>query len=187
MKNRLKKFDNLFIDLINNKMKTKHLDTFMYRITHLGGAVGISLLVFSIILFGGKKIRIIGFEALISLTICQSIVYSLKMILSRERPYEILEHLNTFGIELKDYSFPSGHTAASFSIATTLALNIPKLAIYVYFIAMVIGISRIYLGVHYPTDVAAAMILSFTTSFIVHLYLLDYIKAIGESIGELIY
>lgn len=182
MKKRLKKFDNYFIDVINNKMKTRHLDSFMYKVTNLGGVLVTSLTVIFIMFFGRNTNQYLGFEMLVSMMICQSIVYSLKAILSRERPYKILEHLNTFGIEMKDYSFPSGHSAASFSIATTIALNNPKLAIYIFFIATIIGISRIYLGVHYPTDVAAGVILGVGISFIVHLYLLDHIRVLVELI-----
>lgn len=182
MKEKLKRFDRYFIELINNRIKTRHLDSFMYRVTNLGGVFFTSLTVLIIIFFGSNKNKYLGFEVLISITICQIVVYTLKAILSRERPYNILEHLHTFGIEMKDYSFPSGHSAASFSIATIVALNIPRLSIYVFALAMIIGVSRIYLGVHYPTDVAAGVILGFSISLMVHLYLLDYIKVLVELI-----
>ena len=178
MKEKLKRFDNYFIELINNKMKTRHLDSFMYRVTNLGGVLFTSLIVVFIMFFGSNRNEYLGLEILVSLMLTQSIVYSLKAILSRERPYKIIEHLNTFGIEMKDYSFPSGHSAASFSIATSIALNMPRLSICVFALAMIIGISRIYLGVHYPTDVAAGLILGFSIPLIVHLYLLDYIKVL---------
>lgn len=180
MKNKLKRFDDVFIELINNKMRNRHLDVFMYKVTNLGGAVYTSLFILLLLFFGNNEIQFMGFEALIALTINQSIVYTLKKILSRERPYKILEHLNTFGINMKDYSFPSGHTTASFSIATTIALNIPRLSVYIYLLAIVIGISRIYLGVHYPTDVAAGIFLGVFTPLVVHFYLLGYIKMFSQ-------
>lgn len=183
MKNILKRFDDLFIELINGKMRNRHLDVFMYKVTDLGGAFCTSLIILLILLFGNEKIRFVGLEALGALTISQCIVYLLKKALSRERPYKIIEHLNTFGINMKDYSFPSGHTNASFSIATTIALNIPKLSAYVFIVAMIIGISRIYLGVHYPTDVAAGIFLGLSTSLVVHFYLLEYIKGFTETFG----
>ncbi len=183
MKDKLKKFDDLFINIINIKMKHKYLDTIMYRATNLGGGVFSSLLVLILILIGSSNVRIMGIEALVVLTLSQIVVHTLKRILSRERPYKIIEQLNTFGINLKDYSFPSGHTTASFSIATTIALNIPKLSILVFSIAIVVGISRIYLGVHYPTDVAAGILLGIGTALIVHFYLLEYIYNLAESFG----
>ena len=182
MKNKLKKFDDLFIELINEKMNTKHLDRFMYKITDLGGAIYTSLFLFILILLGNQKMKYIGFEALTSLTISQGIVYLLKKALSRERPYKIIEHLNTFGIDMKDYSFPSGHTTASFTIATTIALNMPRISIYIFVLAMIIGISRIYLGVHYPTDVAAGIFLGLSVSLLVHFYLLKHINELAQKI-----
>lgn len=183
MKNKLKRFDDLFIELINKKMRHRYFDYIMYKVTNLGGAPFSALLIFLMLIFGNKTFKNIGIEIFVVLSISQAIVHSLKKLLSRERPYNILKHLNTFGINLKDYSFPSGHTAASFSIATTIALNIPRLSVIVFFMAIVIGISRIYLGVHYPTDVAAGILIGFTTSIIIHLYLIDFIYNLGESLG----
>lgn len=182
MKNRLKKFDDLFIEIINNRMRTKYLDYIMYRITHLGSAAFSAILMFSFIFFGNQNIRNIGLELFLVLGISQIIVHSLKKILSRERPYKILEQLNTFGINLKDYSFPSGHSAASFSLATTIALNIPRLSIVVFFLAILVAISRIYLGVHYPTDVAAGIIIGFSASLLIHFYLIEFVYNLGERI-----
>ena len=155
----------------------------MLRVTDLGGAIFSSLFALVLLIFGTTKVKLIAVEALVVLSISQSIVYSLKKLLSRERPYMILEKLNTFGIDLSDYSFPSGHTTASFSIATTLALNIPVLAYIVFIIATIIGISRIYLGVHYPTDVAAGIILGVSSSFLVHYYLMNVVESLGRFIG----
>lgn len=183
MKNLLKKFDDLFIDLINQKMRNRYLDFFMYKITDIGGAIFSSLFIFLLILFGNGDIRFIGLESLVTITISQAIVHSLKRILSRERPYKIIEQLNTYGINLKDYSFPSGHTAATFSIATTIALNIPRLSILVFVIAIIVGISRIYLGVHYPTDVAAGIFLGISTALLVNFYLLEIIQNLAEAVG----
>lgn len=175
MKNILKKFDDTFMELINKKMTSKYFDYIMPKLTNLGGPLISSSILFALLLFGNRRYKLIGFEMFFALTISQIIVHSLKRILSRERPYKILQQLNTFGINLKDYSFPSGHTAASFSIATTLALNLPKMSIIVFIVAIVIGISRIYLGVHYPTDVAAGMVIGFTIAFILHLFFLETI------------
>lgn len=180
MKNRLDKFDNLFIDLINNKMRNKYLDFIMPKITNLGGLFFSTLLIIILLLFAGDKYRLMGFEMFIVLIFSQAIVHSLKRLLSRERPYKILEQLNTFGINLKDYSFPSGHTAASFSIATTIAVNLPHLSILVFILAIIVGISRIYLGVHYPTDVVAGMFIGLVIAFLFHVFLLEKIYALAS-------
>ena len=183
MKKQLKMFDDYFINLINSRMKNKYLDIFMYRVTDLGGAIFITMFTLGLVIFGSHENKLIGVEALLSLAISQIIVHSLKRIMSRERPYKIIEHLNTFGIDLSDYSFPSGHTTASFSLATTLALNLPKFTLIVILLASLIAISRIYLGVHYPTDVAAGLILGISSPIIVHLYLANFIEKLGVFIG----
>lgn len=186
MKNIFKSFDNLFIDLINQRMKSSRLDKFMFKITNLGGAIFISLLAIVLVLFGNENIRKIGLESMLVLFISQSIVHTIKKILSRERPYKMIEHLNTFGISLKDYSFPSGHTTASFSMATTLALNIPRIWIVLYLLALLIGISRIYLGVHYPTDVMAGIIIGISTSLLVHMNLLDWVELLNNNLVNIL-
>lgn len=183
MKKLFNRFDDFFICVINGKMKNSFFDRFMYRITDLGGAIASTVFSISLLIFGSTQMRLIGLEALAVLGISQIIVQSVKLGFSRERPYKIREHLNTFGIDLKDYSFPSGHTTASFSIAATIALNIPNIWIIVYTLAFIIGISRIYLGVHYPTDVFAGIILGVGTSLIVHYFLLGNIQNIGKAIG----
>lgn len=183
MKNHIEKIDSMLIELINNKIKNKYLDAFMYRATNLGGASFILTFTIFLIVFGNANWRIIGIEALLALTISQFIVVSLKVLLNRERPYKILEHLHTFGIELRDYSFPSGHTTASFSLATTIALNIPRLSIVVFFLAIIIGLSRIYLGVHYPTDVLAGVLVGLAIPILTHFFLVDIVDGVASFIG----
>lgn len=179
----MKIFDDFFMELINRRMRNRYFDYLMYRLTNLGGALFSSLVIFGMIVFGDNKLQKIGVEIFVVLFFSQLIVHSLKRLLSRERPYKILEHLNTFGIQLKDYSFPSGHTAASFSIATTIALNIPRLSILVFLIAIIVGLSRVYLGVHYPTDVAAGFFIGFLTSIIIHFFFIEMVYGLGKIIA----
>ncbi len=183
MKDILKRFDDYFIHLINAKIKNKFLDRLMYRITDLGGAVFTSIFALGLVLIGNSRVKLIGIEAILALFFGQIFVQSLKKLMSRERPYKILEHLHTFGIEMRDYSFPSGHTTASFSLATTIALNMPKTAIFVLVLAFIIGMSRVYLGVHYPTDVAAGILIGVFASLAIYLYFLHYVERLGSLLG----
>ncbi len=68
---------------------------------------------------------------------------------------------------LIDYSFPSGHSTSSFAIAVVFSLHSIILAMVVLPIAAVVSISRMYLGLHYPTDCAVGVLIGTITSFIV--------------------
>jgi undecaprenyl-diphosphatase len=80
-----------------------------------------------------------------------------------------LQNLNIRKIGIDDYSFPSGHTTAAFCIAVMIALTIPHLSVIAISIAIAVGISRMYLGVHFPSDVLVGMLLGSITSLSVFL------------------
>lgn len=93
--------------------------------------------------------------------------YVLKRIFNRPRPYVTYPDLKNLGTE-KSLSFPSGHTSAAFSVATSLSLNFPKWYIIapVYGWAAMTGYSRMYLNVHYPSDVLAGAVLGSGTAWL---------------------
>ena len=63
-------------------------------------------------------------------------------------------------------SFPSGHTATSFACATVIALLVPRAAPFVYLLALAIGYSRLYVGVHWPSDVLGGAIIGVLTALL---------------------
>ncbi|EOC99568.1 phosphatase PAP2 family protein [Caldisalinibacter kiritimatiensis] len=171
MKNILKGFvsgDKKLFYVINDRIKCGLLDNIMPLITRLGGPIFSVLLPVILITMTKNDTRMVGLESLTSLSASHLVVQILKRTIARLRPYDILEKINTFNIYLKDYSFPSGHTTASFSLAVSLALNYSTLMIPLIVIAGMVGISRIYLGVHYPSDVAVGAIIGTMTSITIH-------------------
>jgi membrane-associated phospholipid phosphatase len=63
-------------------------------------------------------------------------------------------------------SFPSGHTATSFACATVLAALVPRAAPFLYALALAIGYSRLYVGVHWPTDVLGGVVVGVVTTLL---------------------
>jgi undecaprenyl-diphosphatase len=84
-----------------------------------------------------------------------------KAIVHRHRPFE-----TQLGPRSSAYSFPSGHTATSFACATVLAAFVPRLRIPFFVLATLIALSRIYNGMHYPTDVLAGAVLGVLTALL---------------------
>jgi undecaprenyl-diphosphatase len=130
------------------------LDQIMPVITHLGSG-GALWLIWALLLylFGSmqnKKIAILTVVALIvSFLFAQELI---KELVDRNRPYLTLEGIRTLVHPLNSTSFPSGHTATSFACAMVLA-RAGRVKILPIMLAVLIGFSRIYVGVHYPTDV----------------------------------
>jgi undecaprenyl-diphosphatase len=112
---------------LNKKIRCKVLDILMPRITHLGGATFTMITCFLLYIFGQGETRLAATEALITVTGSQGIVQIFKNLIYRKRPYMVIPDVNTFWKRLlKDYSFPSGHTTAGFSLAVALAINFPS-------------------------------------------------------------
>ena len=108
-----------------------------------------------------KKTRKAGVTALLALAIGAVVTnLCLKDLVARIRPYDSVEGLVPLVARLKDYSFPSGHTCASFACAGVYYKAFPgKWGKAAMVLAVLIALSRLYVGVHYPTDVLVSLIL----------------------------
>ena len=128
------------------------LDTIMCAITRLGDA-GIIWILLCVVLLILPKTRKTG----VDLLVCNGI---LKPLVHRIRPFDVKTGIELLINRPTDYSFPSGHTAASFASVMALYLaGEKKLWIPTLVLAVLIAFSRLYLYVHYPTDVLGGMII----------------------------
>jgi undecaprenyl-diphosphatase len=85
----------------------------------------------------------------------------LKNTIKRDRPFAVLAEIHSAVVPIDRFSFPSGHTAAAVIMATLLAHFFPMLSVPAFIWAALVAFSRIYLGVHYPTDTVAGVALGF--------------------------
>lgn len=151
--------DGTILLWIQEYVRNDFLTPIMKFITSLGNA-GIIWIAIAVILLCFKKTRKIGW--LVSFAMIGTLVVNnilLKNLIGRIRPYEVIDGLTILVSKPSEYSFPSGHTGSSFAAAVTLFLTCPKkYGIPAVILAFLIGISRLYIGVHYPTDVIGGMI-----------------------------
>lgn len=157
-------FDLPILDWIAAKMHCGFLDAVMPIITLLGDG-GVFWIAVAVVLLCIPKYRKVGLRMgaalLLGLLVCN---LTLKPLIARPRPYDYqLTHFgNTIQLLISaqhDYSFPSGHTIASFEAATVLLLHSRKAGIPAVILAALIAFSRLYLYVHYPSDVLTSLVL----------------------------
>lgn len=139
---------------IQNNIRNDVLTPIFKFITTLGNA-GVIWIVLSVGLLIPKKTRRVGALALVSLVFSALIDnVILKNVVARTRPYDVIEGLTSLVGAQKDYSFPSGHTGSAFAAAVVMFLGLPKkCGIPILVFACLMGLSRLYVGVHYPSDV----------------------------------
>ena len=163
-------FDLPILDWIQANLQSAFMDKFMPFITLFGDG-GIFWIALSILLMVFPKTRKTGLGMLIAmiagLLVCN---VTLKPLVARIRPYDLQEELGVtialLGERMHDFSFPSGHTIASFEAAVVLLMNNKKMGIPAMILAVLITFSRLYLYVHYPTDVIASIILGTLFAFL---------------------
>lgn len=170
----IKSGDILLLRLFNTRIKCRVLDAIMPVITYLG-SVQFSLMYCMLALISpSSSIVHLGVKTSGSLTISTIIVQLLKRKIIRIRPFEVLENLYIKKVQIDPYSFPSGHTAAAFSMAISATLLFPTLGLLYIALATTVAISRMYLGVHYPSDVVVAAIIAIISVFVVNILANNY-------------
>lgn len=146
---------------IQNNMVTSTLNPYMLLLSNVGN-IGLIWIVWAVFLLCIKEYRVTGIAILLGLLISLTLGNSiLKPSLARLRPYIMYSYIpSDIVIPLPtDYSFPSGHAFGSFSSATILFCQNKYWGIFALILALGIGFSRVYLFLHYPSDMLGGMLL----------------------------
>ncbi|MBD2870841.1 phosphatase PAP2 family protein [Paenibacillus arenilitoris] len=168
----LKRFDHRVLVWCNRTMSHAALDRFFGFITHMGGAAFTIISALMIAGFAAGDWKGAGLQCALALTVSHLIAVLIKKKVRRLRPFRRLSDVRVGNFPLKDYSFPSGHTTAIFSIVTPLLfLAPPAVSMLMIALAVLVGVSRIYWGYHYPTDCAAGGAIGIATGIAVAAFL----------------
>ena len=174
----IQRFDSSILLYIKNNMHGPIMDKLMITLTHLGNG-GMIWIIISVVLVISKKYRKIGFMAIAALILSTILGEGiLKHVVKRIRPSANIPAVNLLIAKPLSYSFPSGHTTSSFAVAGVLAKYFKKYALEFFSLASLISFSRLYLYVHYPTDVLAGIVLGLACSGII-IFLFDKVSYIN--------
>lgn len=162
----IKVFDVGIIELIQNNLHSPIINKVMIFITGLGDSGAIWILIGLAFLIN-KEYRKIGFMILVALALGSILGEGIiKNIIQRDRPFISMEGIDMLIKAPTSYSFPSGHTTSSFAAAGVILINFKNKSIYAFILAGLIAFSRIYLGVHFPTDIIAGIVLGLSCSYV---------------------
>lgn len=142
------------------------LDWIMLSLTQLGSGTFAFILAFVFFMWVNQ---VLAYELVLGTLTLWLFVELLKILVQRTRPYIKLNKIRIVGSRARGYSFPSGHTSQSFFIATLVthyfSFSVPVI-LAVYAGALTVGITRIYVGMHYPRDVMGGAILGTAWGFL---------------------
>lgn len=162
----LNNFDIGVLYLIQDSLRSPILTSFLEFMTDLGnnGYVWIAL---AVLLMTIRKCRKAGLTTMLALVINVILANGiLKHLVQRPRPFDTYGGLQVLIHRPADWSFPSGHASASFAAAFVLYHYLPKkFSIPALILATLIAFSRLYLGVHYPSDVIGGAAIGYLTAW----------------------
>ena len=195
-------WDAGFLLYIQEYIRSDFLNPIMKVLTHSGDK-GILLIVLILTLLFIPRTRAIGIMSTISIAI-EALLNNvlLKNLIARTRPYDEIEGLVNLVGKQSDYSFPSGHTGAAFAVAGAMlvvalfglpmiaktgefkredpSLSFKLVSVILIMYATLLAFSRMYVGVHYPTDVLCGLLLGLGTSAMAYLIYQVAIKKLHE-------
>ena len=163
----IQRFDVSILLYIEDNMHSPITDKVMVIITSLGNGGAVWIIIIALLMIN-KKYRAIGLMALGALILSTILGEGiLKHVIQRIRPSADIPAVNDLITKPLSYSFPSGHTTSSFAVAGVLAKYFKDYALEFYSLASLIAFSRLYLYLHYPTDILGGIVVGLICSGII--------------------
>ena len=158
--NIIQNIDNSILQFIQINMRSSIMDKVMPLITDMGNGAIIWMLI-AIVFLINKKYRRYGLMIIVALMLCFIVGnLSIKPLVARVCPFNATPLLDGLLIkQSRDFSFPSGHTMCSFASGVVIFYMNRRIGIFALIISSLIGFSRLYLYVHYPSDVFLGMVI----------------------------
>ena len=144
--------------------------TVLFKVITFLGEGGLIWIILGLCLAAYKKTRWIGISVLLALLFSLLVGnVTLKPLVARPRPCWRNPSVNLLIQNPKDYSFPSGHTGSAFAAAVVMFRGLPKkFGIPILVFACLMGLSRLYVGVHYPSDVLGGVLIGTGIALLTH-------------------
>ena len=165
MINSLMNFESSILLFLQDNVRNPVLSAFLIPFT-VSNNIGIPCFVIIAIFLYFKKLRKVGILMGISLVL--EFVFAnliIKNLTARIRPYDVIDGLTVLVDKAHDYSFPSAHTGSAFALAVVIFMVMErKYGIIAIVIASLMGFSRMYVGMHYPSDVLGGILIGTMTS-----------------------
>jgi undecaprenyl-diphosphatase len=153
----LQRLDTAIFYFINHACSHPFFDRAMPLLTKFGERDILLCVALLVLLFCRKKEKILGVYLLVGLSVTYELVFFLKNWVARPRPFVTLSGVHVL-THAGSFSFPSSHATNAFLAATLLSPAV-KSPFYLYLLAGGVAFSRIYLGVHYPSDTIAGALI----------------------------
>jgi len=165
----LSQLDEDLLRLLNQAGGSPFADAAFVAFTVMG-MLAVSLMAAPLLYAKGKRDS--AFDLAVSVIIASVLVELIKIVTARDRPFESLDDsvrtISFYGLaESTGSSFPSGHAARMFVVATVISLNvrIPG-RVTAFLVAAMVAVSRVYLGLHWPTDIVAGAVLGVAVALV---------------------
>jgi undecaprenyl-diphosphatase len=123
------------------------------------GDGGFWYLLMLLLAVSGEQTALVAFQMAVTGLVATLLYKTIKTRLSRERPYIVYEGIELGTAPLDRYSFPSGHTLHAVCFTVLATAHLPELAVVLVPFSLLVGASRVVLGLHYPTDVVAGALI----------------------------